>query len=406
MIRKTWQKNISLFLALILLFSAMGCKQNRSGVPSDAAEGSITDLSIETEESSRETSEAKTSVGFSDLTERDPDFLVNVDPKYKSLIDSAIKAASDSHFQGVMAVATDDDVLLFGSPGAMTIENTSADPYTIYEVGSISKTFTAVMIMKLIDQGKMTMDDKLGKYFPDYKIGRDITIANLLNMQSGIVDYVNRAYIFFQGAERDPEEITTTPGLTDEEFLSYLYPLELKFEPGTKTEYSNTNYHLLALIIEKITGESFRDAVKKEIFDPLGMEHSSAMTVGDETSLPDSTIGYHQFQEGARGAGDIHSCMADMVAFDRALFDGDLISVKSRTRMKDFKSKDYGCGLYSYGENAYGHQGSVACYTSENVVIETKEYGRIYLIASTSDPDQALKLEKTVSQIISEWEQK
>ena len=404
MVKKNRQKSISLILALIMLFSTTGCKKSGSGVTSDAATEPQTDLSVETEEPSQETSEKKTSVGFSDLTERDNDFLVNEDPKYKSLIDSAIKAAKDSHFEGVLAVATDDDVLLFGSPGAMTIENTPADPYTIYEVGSISKTFTAVMVMKLIDQGKMTMDDTLGKYFPDYKIGRDISIANLLNMQSGIIDYVNQATVFFKGDERDPEEIITTPGLTDEEFLSYLYPLELKFEPGTRTDYSNTNYHLLALIIEQITGESFKDAVKKEIFEPLGMEHSSAMTVGDETSIPDSTIGYHQFQEGARGAGDIHSCMADMVAFDRALFGGDLVSVKSLTRMKDFKSKEYGCGLFPYGKNSYGHQGSVACYTSENVVIETKEFGRVYLIASTSDPQQARNLEKMVTLATSEWE--
>lgn len=405
MIQKNRQKKLSLILALVMLFSVVGCSKTKKSETSSSEAGSSTETTIETEASTQETT-GKASVGFSDLKERDNDFLVNEDPKYQELIDAAINGASDSYFKGVMALATDDDVILFGCPGAMSIDNSPADPYTIYEVGSISKTYTAVMIMKLIDQGKMTMDDTLSKYFPEYKNGREVTIANLLNMQSGILDYVNRADVFFKGAERDPQEIITTPGLTDEEFLSYLYAQELYFEPGTRTDYSNTNYHLLALIIEQITGESFRDAVKREIFDPLGMEHSSAMTTGDETSIPDPAIGYHQFQEGARGAGDIHSCMADMVTFDRALFGGDLVSVKSLMRMKDFKSKEYGCGLYSYGKNSYGHQGSVACYTSENIVIETEEFGRVYLIASTSDPDQGRNLEKMALYVSSYLEMK
>ena len=75
-------------------------------------------------------------------------------------------------------------------------------------------------------------------------------------------------------------------------------------------------------------------------------------------------------------------------------------------RMKDFKSKEYGCGLYSYGKNSYGHQGSVACYTSENIVIETEEFGRVYLIASTSDPDQGRNLEKMALYVSSYLEMK
>ncbi|MBO4688044.1 MAG: beta-lactamase family protein [Clostridiales bacterium] len=376
-----------------LILPCMACSKSDSTSVMDT-----TPSTLQSEETGSSSTE-KGPVDFPDLKESDDHFFINEDTKYEKLIQAVIQSASVNGYHGVMLLATDEEIILFGAPGAMAIDNTPSDPYTIYEVGSISKTFTAVMVMKLIDQGKMRMDDYLAKYFPEYKAGREITIANLLNMQSGIVDYVNQAEVFFAGADRDPEEIITTAGLTDEEFLSFLYAQDLQFEPGTKTRYCNTNYHLLALIIEQLTGESFGEAVKREIFDPLGMTHSSAMTVGDETSVPDSTIGYHQFQEGARGAGDIHSCMADMIVFDRALFDGDLISVKSLTRMKDFKDGNYGCGLFPYGEHAYGHSGSVACYGSENVVFETEEFGRVYFIASTADPDCMMGLESIVSQL-------
>ena len=130
MIRKNRLKKMSLMLALAMLFSSAGCRKGGQSETSGSEEGSKADLSSETEVPTQETTK-ETSVGFSDLKERDTDFLVNEDPKYQELVDSAIKGAADSHFKGVMALVTDDDVLLFGSPGAMSIENVPADPYTI-----------------------------------------------------------------------------------------------------------------------------------------------------------------------------------------------------------------------------------------------------------------------------------
>ena len=126
-------------------------------------------------------------------------------------------------------------------------------------------------------------------------------------------------------------------GFTDEELLSMLFSCELEFGPGTKYSYSNAGYTLLAMIIEKITGESYAEYVQKNIFDACGMEHSSSMATGDVTSIPEfvpdssspfpdpyevvDTL-YMQLIKPERGVGDIHSCAADLLLFDRALIGG------------------------------------------------------------------------------------
>lgn len=317
---------------------------------------------------------------------------VKEDPAWETLTAYMENTAVNKGFNGSCILATDDEIIFYGGPNAKTTKGDPVDPYTIYEIGSISKTFTAVLIMKLREAGKIDLNDKLTKYFPEYKKGENITIANLLNMQSGIKDYVNNPMSFFSNELSNDEflEMFAKDSLTDESFMDYLCKADFDFEPGTDTDYSNTNYHLLALIIEKIEGMSYADVVKRDIFDPLGMEHSSAVATGDVTSVADEFKGYHSFQKGARGAGDIHSCMADMLIFDKALFGGKLVNEESLGIMRDYKTGKsygdggYGCGLYPYIGKAFGHSGATTSYVSQNVIIETEEFGRVYFIGSSS----------------------
>lgn len=346
----------------------------------------------ETSKESIETSSAETTAAYCDsgllkgLKIEKNNFFVTEDEDCEKLLRWVTASAKEKNYDGSVLIATDDGIILYGGPNAKTTTGDPVDPYTVYEIGSVTKTFTAVEIMKLIEQGKLSLNDKLTDFFPKFKNGKNITIANLLNMQSGIPDYVNDSMTFFKLENiNDFEKYYSNDGLSDEEFLDYLYKNKLLFEPGTEVSYSNTNYHLLALIIEKIEGISYSEAIKRDIFDPLGMEHSSATAYGDETSIPDEFAGgYHTFQNGSRGAGDIHSCMADLLIFDRALFGGRLVSEDSLKIMMDFKKGEYGCALFPYGEHAYGHSGSVTSYVTQNVVIETESRGKIYFIASTS----------------------
>ena len=123
---------------------------------------------------------------------------------------------------------------------------------------------------------------------------------------------------------------TLADEITDEEFMEALNVSGFKHEPGGTVANCTTDMHILAMIIEKITGESYSEYVKKNIFDVCGMEHTSSMAVGDLTSVPDPEMGGDavviEMPNTLRGVWDIHSCSADMLSFDRALMHDKLIS--------------------------------------------------------------------------------
>lgn len=383
---------LAVLLTTAVLISTCSCQASIPADESSAAPSTeeTTTTASETAETTTEAASTEPSYVTSGYLEGlridKNNFFANNDAKYQGLIEHIEKITSSNNFKGSLLLTTEDGIILYGGPNnSLTTAGDPVDPFTTYEIGSISKTFTAVVIMKLMEQGKISLDDKITKYFPDYKTGKDITVKNLLNMTSGIPDYVNNFPAFYGMKVTEQQkflEMYNTDGLPDEDFLKYMYAAPLDFEPGKEFAYSNSNYHLLALIIEQIEGTSFGDAVSKYIFEPLGMEHSSSMTYGDVTSVTDEATGYHTFQLGARGAGDIHTCVADLLTFDKALLSGELVSEESLAVMQDYQFGEYGCGLYPYGDRMFGHSGAVSAYISQNIIIDSEEYGRVYFIAS------------------------
>ena len=332
------------------------------------------------------------------LEETGDNFFVSTDPAYEELAERVKKTSHSNSFTGSILLAAEDHVILYGGPKAVTTEGRPADMYTTYDIGSCSKAFTAVAVFQLIEAGLASLDDPVTKYFPEYETGRDITLYHLLHMQSGIADYTNDPEAFWGDVCRqDPEQFTVlffNDRLSDGDFLRALYAAPLVFAPGTEQSYSNTNYHLLAMIVEQVSGMKLNEYLQEHIFDPCGMEHTTSMAIGDETSVPKlfgdlfsagivNENGYSVQPNSERGAGGIHTCAADLWAFDRALLSGRLVGGASLEEMTHFEM-DYGCGLYPYGKNAYGHSGRNGTYTMQNVVIESERYGRIFLIAATS----------------------
>ena len=288
-----------------------------------------------------------------------------------------------------------------------------------YEIGSVTKMFTATAVLQLCEQRKLSLDDKLGKFFSGYEKGADITIYQLLHMQSGIRreflddkhglvegDTNNEAFEEWKKYFRD--------GFTDEELLAELFAAELDFEPGTKLEYSNINYDLLAMIIEQVTGESYADYIQKNIFNVCGMEHSSSMKTGDVNAVPEpvpeemyafdlyelTPTGYMNCPRTWRGGGDIHSCAADMVAFDRALIGGKLINEGSLAEMFNF-DMDYGCGWTKMhtDDDLYYHSGATHFFLAYNSYFKTEQYGNIYLIQLHSSCTDAKKMGECANNI-------
>ena len=315
----------------------------------------------------------------------------NSDEKYKELLESYDGFVCS----GAVVVATDKDIVYLYTEDAFEKDGkTKVSQDTVFDIASCSKTFTAVCILQLMEQGKLSLEDTLDKYFPEYEKGKKITIYNLLHMNSGIPDYLNDPDRFWDISAADAANKKISDILqdrtTDDELLKAMYKAPLDFELGTEYGYSNTNYRLLAFIIEKLSGMKYCDYVKKNIFDKCGMKKTTSMATGDMTYVPvdyseqvkygfTDKDGYPACPNNSRGDGGIHSCLTDMIAFDRALFGGKLLDQKSmEILLKD--DGGYCCGLVK-NKNGYSHDGSSLTCGAKNKITESEQFGHIYVIS-------------------------
>ena len=329
---------------------------------------------------------------FSSLVNTKEHIWISKEAKYEKLIRKLYEIVEKQNVRGSLLVATDNQIVFASGTRSVETSGEEVSPYTIYEIGSITKTFTATCIFKLIDEGKIRLDDTIDKFFPNYSYSEKITVYELLHMRSGLWDFVNDFDIFWKERSKSFEEEFWSGKIEDSELLENLYKSDLKFEPDTEMSYSNTNYVLLALIIEKITGMPYNKYVQKTIFDPLGMKNSSSVSFDDVNSKAEEEYGYHLAQHIARGAGDIHSNVLDMLKLDRALFSNRIISKESLEIMLNDED-GYGCGWMSeaypdcwwcqQGEEVdrqlYFHPGETLSFVSCNIVMNV--YGqRLYVI--------------------------
>ena len=323
----------------------------------------------------------------------------NPEEQYSELVAKYSKQTCE----GTMVVATDTDIIyLYGENKTEKDGKTLVSQDTVFDIASVSKTFTAVAILQLAEKEKISLDDTLDKYFPEYEAGKNITINNLLHMDSGISDYMNNPDPFWNisGEEAANQKISDIlmDRTTDEELLQAMYNAPLEFEPGSQFGYSNTNYRLLAFIIEQQTGMKYCDYVKKNIFDKCGMKKTTSMAVGDMTYVPvnfDELVyygftdenGYPVCPNNTRGDGGIHSCLTDMVAFDRALFSGKLLNKDSMELLLE-EENGYCCGLLK-DKTGYSHSGSSLTCSANNKIIESEEFGHVYVIKFEHDKEQS-----------------
>lgn len=241
-------------------------------------------------------------------------------------------------FSGVVLVADSGKVIFNKAYGWADFPNQK--PLTnesVFELASVSKQFTAMGIMMLKEKGSLSYEDKLDKFFPELPY-QGITIRNLLNHTSGLPDYM----------ELFAEHWDSTKIAVNKDVISLLakYKPVISFKPGEKWEYSNTGYVLLASIIEKVSGMSFRDFLQKNIFTPLGMSRSqvynrrykpeviSNYAFGyvynmdrDSFILPDADPGsfFVKTLDGIVGDGCVNSTTGDLFKWDRALYTEQLV---------------------------------------------------------------------------------
>ncbi|MCF8241331.1 MAG: serine hydrolase [Melioribacteraceae bacterium] len=257
-------------------------------------------------------------------------------------------------FNGSVLAADEDGVIFKKGYGfadmEWDIENT-AD--TKFRLGSITKQFTAVLILKLVDEGKLKLDGALSEYLPYYRkdTGEKITIHQLLNHTSGIPSYTSQPDFF-----RDVSRKYYAP----KDFVVEYCSGDLEFDPGSAWSYNNSGYFILGAIIEEVTGKSYEDYLHEIIFNPLGMKNSGYDH--HSTILPKRAEGYEKSFTGFRNAdfldmslpyaaGSLYSTVEDLFIWDRNLYENNLISSELKEKMFTPTMNNYGYGfaIYKYG---------------------------------------------------------
>ena len=208
-------------------------------------------------------------------------------------------------------------------------------PDTKFRLGSITKQFTAMLTLQLVEQGKLKLDAKISDYLPDYRqdIGQKVTIHHLLTHTSGIPSYTGLPG-FFDNVSRNPYKVS--------DFVKKYASGELEFEPGTKYVYNNSGYFLLGAIVERVTGKPYEQVLKENIFDPLGMKNTGYDH--HDTLIQKRASGYSKTADGYTNApyldmsipyaaGSMYSTVEDLYLWDQALYADKLLSVQSKEVM-------------------------------------------------------------------------
>jgi len=274
---------------------------------------------------------------------------------------------ANNKFMGSIALRENDKIVFAKAYGYADIEtNKKLETDTKLKIGSITKTFTATIIMQLIDEKKLTLDTKLSEFYPQITNADKITVHHLLHHRTGIPDYLN-----------DDETIAEKIYVENSrvEMIDRITKYKSDFEPNSKHKYSNSNYYLLGAIIETTTNKSFTENLNSRIIDKLNLKNTLIPT---KTNIQNNES-YSCIFDGklwqsipewnnslAFAAGDIAATPSDLTAFLFGLFNGKLVSNASLEQMKTMEDY-YGKGLVIApfdGKKYYGHTGGIENFRS------------------------------------------
>jgi CubicO group peptidase (beta-lactamase class C family) len=270
-----------------------------------------------------------------DLAKRLDNYLVSANNAYK--------------LNGSVLIARKGQILVHKAYGLANVASRILnDTLTHFPILSVSKSFTATMILKLQEEGKLSLKDKLSKYFPSYQYGDKVTIENLLTHTSGITNYTD--------AVGEEDSAIVNHPISKEKILETFFTKPLEFKPGSRFSYNNSGYFLLGLIIEKVKDQPYEQVIKEDIFGPLLMTNSGF----DFNNLPENirAQGYNVFNANehrsckhydstyAYAAGAIYSTTGDLYKFAQAVASKKILT--SNTWQIAFQAR---INHYGYGWN-------------------------------------------------------
>jgi CubicO group peptidase (beta-lactamase class C family) len=291
----------------------------------------------------------------------------------------AAKALAESGAPSVsIAVVESGKIALEKAYGQARLEPAvDARPDMRYSIGSVSKQFLAGCVLLLVQDGKLSLDDRVSKYLPDLTRAGEVTIRELLTHTSGYQDYYPQDYV---------APFMLKP-VTAAQIIDQWARKPLDFDPGTRWQYSNTNYAIAGRIVEKVTGGPFFEFLSKRILQPLGM--TTAINLAEQTMGPQDAAGYTRFALGplrpapteGRGwlfaAGELAMTAHDLALWDISLMEHKLLtpgSIEAMTtpaRLRNGTPTDYALGVGvtdADGHPKWQHGGAVSGFVSLNTV--------------------------------------
>lgn len=264
-------------------------------------------------------------------------------------IDLLMKQYYDyGQFNGSVLVAEKGKVIYKKGFGMANMEWAIPNqPDTKFRIGSVTKQFTAALVLQLVQEGKIKLDGKITDYLADYRkdTGDRVTIHQLLNHTSGIPSYTSRPN-FLAEVSRNPYSVT--------DFVKQFASGDFEFEPGSKFSYNNSGYFLLGAIIEKVTGKSYETVLKERILDPLGMtntgyDHHARILQKRASGYEKTPAGYvnaaYLDMSLPYAAGSLYSTVEDLYKWDQSLYEDKILSAASKKLMFTPGLGNYGYGL-------------------------------------------------------------
>ena len=309
---------------------------------------------------------------------------------YRPKIDSLLNAyVSINKFNGTVLVTKNGHTTYNNSFG---YNNKKKDIYLknndIFPIGSLTKPFTSILILKLIEQNLISLDDKISKFIPEYPSGSEITIQNLLTHTSGIYEGLR--------SPKYLEQLYSKKTFNHYEKMSFFINEPLDFEPGSKFNYCNSGYSLLGIIIEKITGRSYSQNLKKYIFDPLEMKNTGS----DYSRVKkNKVIGYSYLSNSKNveaemanpdllfSSGALYSNAKDLQRFYKGIKSTSIISDKEFKQSTSVFKEGYGLGWFIDkigNDSVVNHGGNIEGFTSYFAMNLNKDICVILLSNTTS----------------------
>ncbi|HCA07041.1 serine hydrolase [Chryseobacterium sp.] len=326
----------------------------------------------------------------------------DISQERKKEIDSIINAfAAVNKFNGTALVHYQNKTIFERSYGWQNAEKKIPNQdKSVYQIASLTKSFTALTIVKLSEEGKLSFKDPISKFIPDYPRGKEITIEHLLTHSSGIYEALRNKEYF--------RLLHTGETITKSKELSFFKNEPLDFEPGTQFSYTNSGYILLGIIIEKVTGLSYEDAVRKIILNPLKMTHTGFDYLALKS--PYKTVPYSYISKTKQDkteiwnptltgpAGQIYSTAEDLYKYYKGLRDYTIVSKESFKKATTPYLSGYAYGWFVddlFGKKLINHGGNIEGSTSYFAMLPDEDLCIILLNNITSK-----KLEKAGNTIL------